>query len=269
MASDSLNDGVQFGPANPPWAHGIKRKTLSDHPPWFREHVISIVRGAFSGVPHASSTSDTENALGWRASCYWYVSRADDLYGSVIFLCDASAATSSSQDGGSICMFDTGGMWTGRIKIQPDCPPMSPDRMKVILACSRPLADWRAGFSNHLAQYYKTAVEYVLGNPPTPSVPNFPVVCASPNKSVAWTWEARIPNDSCDALVQPRRCYMDFNTKDGLSEWLERQPLMLVSIVEVTKWIAANAYTAGGFIDDHRSPTELANQFIADSFLGI
>src|SRR4051794_7143868 len=96
---------TSFQPKSPIWVHGVNRQVASSHLPFFHAHVTSVMRGRFSGIPQTGGTRETEKALGFEPSCYWYLWRADDLYGEVVFLCAAHDDGWDVSDGG-VCDFD-------------------------------------------------------------------------------------------------------------------------------------------------------------------
>lgn len=238
---------------NAPWVHGIKKKTTG---PYVFAHIASVVGKRFSDIPRAPSSAATETDLAYPPSIYWYLGRADDLYGSVVFLCEARTETAGESDGG-VCPFDSGGMWTGRIALNPPAPAKSTERREILSRYTMSLSGWKALFGQHLTRAYASPLGYVRGHPPTNPPSGFPVICANPpNHPVAWTWEGRVVYEHADKRVHARHAYMAADRRHALRSWLLTQPWHVLR--EVRSWLKDHVDT----VPLGRSPARAANDLL-------
>lgn len=244
----------------PAWVHGIKRKTAEQYVDFFHRHVLAIIRSRSIEIPHAASLTDTEKSLGIPPSMYWYIGRADDLYGEVVFLCHANTTNSDPQQEG-MCPFDSGGMWSGRIHTNPLYEPMSKERHEVFWRFNTSLLDWDKLFLSHIQSYYSVPSHYVLGHPPNSMPTDFAVVCSQPpNHSVAWTWEVHVACERADTRVRARHGYMTKARKDEVMNWIEEQSWEI--LIEVLPWIESHIDTPPLGGSPAASPVDLVNKFL-------
>lgn len=167
------------------WASGIRPPKIEDE---WHPLVLKILSYKFHESPSRGRTEEAENGLAIAPSCYWYVWRADELYGEVVFLWREGAVPLRDSDGG-VAPFDSGGFWHGFVRTSTVFADDVEKRSFFASICVK-VSEWRTPFFEYVTSNYDDARDYVEGRTPAVGTPG--IVRGAPNAASAWTWEARI-----------------------------------------------------------------------------
>lgn len=167
------------------------------------------------------STVEAEAGLGIDGGpCYFYVMRADEQYGLVIFLLTEADDAEWPADVYGATPFDSGGWWRGKIETIPCLDRTTRcDRFKAV---DVPLQKWQSAFNYHVANN-TTMLSYVTGTPPAEHAPAVAeiILATAQNSAKAWTWEVRIPPSLIADRVQLHSAYMASEDRDEYIDWVE------------------------------------------------
>ena len=249
MITESTNPARQQQVIAPPWVSGLRPKVKGRD---WREAVASIILNEMERLPVGEKTAEAEAGLGLKSSLYWYILRAEELFGYAVFLWRANVSDWLPDQGG-MSPFDSGGLWHDYI--QTTSPLVDDEAKRVLFAQnSRGLRGWNDVFRSYLSDNYDNPQDYILGLPPRFGVPQ--ILKQSPNSAQAWTWEARVAREAFNAgLVALQTLYWRQNQEDSFLLWIEGASRYDDLIQErLTLWVQAH----GVICPVSESPTQQA-----------
>ena len=175
--------------------HGLRQGRVDGDERWF-ERLTSAIKGSWP-VPTASvRTQSAERGLGISGKPYYfYALRADRRFGFVVFLLSEIEGVDWPPDARGATSFDSGGMWFGKIAIDP--PLDQNGRRGLFMSHDVTLAAWRSEFETYIGRCYGAVADYVRGSAPAGTQPQnlgHAIVVDEPNEPLAWTWEVRVPH---------------------------------------------------------------------------
>jgi len=186
----------------------------------WRAAVASIIFLEVGDLEPSESTKAAERGLGLQRSHYWYILRAEAMFGYAVFSARATIADWQPHDGGA-CPFDSGGFWHGYIATDP--PLLTGGAKKSFFERhNQPLAVWRQGFDAYLSSNYDRARDYIRGRAPRHGLPE--IMKVSTNTTQAWTWEARTrPDAPLRERIELIGLYWSAQDQDQFEYWVESE----------------------------------------------
>lgn len=161
-------------------------------------------------LPHATTTAQDTDAMDEPSSAYFYVGRAEPLYGRAVIVFDAQRCP------GTVNTFDTGGLLNGFIKQTSGLP--TPE---FITADSR---DWTGTACQDLDEWIHRAFSgpsaYRDGTAPVEHA-NPSIDITRESRPASWTWEARTPIDDLRNL-KTRCLFIEQQDYEELMAYLEQ-----------------------------------------------
>ncbi len=233
------NACVQSNPMNKLLTRGLRHKHLHGREDW-RELVTRAIQGKWP-VPVASpQTTQAERGLGIPGEPYYfYVLRAEDSYGLVVFVLSEAEAAAWPANAMGATPFDSGGWWLGKIHTDPALDASA--RQAAFQTLDVPLPDWQRAFERYVLAYYGTVGDYIKGLSPgsdsTPAGTGFTFIKAQPNTARAWTWEVRVPHGLIAGRLALQAVYMTEVSRDEYVDWLWRSALTDNESYRIHRWV--------------------------------
>lgn len=238
-----------------PWISGIQPPTASAS---WQERVYAVVTNAYSRGAAREKTAEAESGLEIRSSVYWYVMRASEHFGFIIFLWHEAEAVKWAPKDGAAAPFDTGGLWHGRIATTRSLSDS--EKRQLIARVSVTLPEWRESFMKYLSDNYTAPEEYVNGNVPRTGVVE--IRYDGTNSQAAWTWEARVCRAASREQVRVASIYWTEDDRRAFEEWLtERDDLDELEVVHLLRHIAGMSSTT--------PPDELPSVTVQRHLIGV
>ena len=218
---------------------GLRHSRLDGRGDW-RDLVTKAIQGEWPAPAAAAQTLAAERGLGILGEPYYfYVLRAEDSYGLVVFVFREAEDTAWPSDAMGATPFDSGGWWLDKIRTQP--PLNTADRQAVFRTLDVPLRDWQGAFERYILGQYDTLGHYLEGRAPRadsrPSEIGFTIVKGQPNTARAWTWEVRIPHGMVAGRLVLQAAYMTEVSRNAYIDWLWRSGLTDAESRQVHGWI--------------------------------
>jgi hypothetical protein len=200
-------------------------------------------------------TSEAEEGLRIKSSCYFYLFRTDQEFGYVVFVWTPAREDWAAGDGGA-CPFDTGGLWHDRMVTDPVL--RTGDEKRAFFArhdC--PLDSCASRFSSYLERnYVGTEEAYIDGHPPAEGVAE--IFKAPPNNARSWTWEVRIRRDRLPGGIELERITWNEEQVRSFVDWIRNDSRFdlatkrkLQSIVKTTSLSSAPGTGAAQIAAEH------------------
>ena len=211
--------------------------------------MTSTIQEEWPAPDAAVRTLEAESGLGIVGKPYYfYVLRAEDSYGFVVFVLSEAEDVTWPPDAKGAAPFDSGGWWLGKIHTKPRLDPAA--RQTAFQASEVLLRDWKGAFEQYLHANYSTVDEYVEGRPPRfgcqPQQTEFTIHHRPLNAPKAWTWEVRIPHSLIAGRLTPKEVYITEINRDDYIYWLLRESRLPDSTTRrIIGWIAEHARVIG------------------------
>ena len=201
---------------------GLRHSRLDERGDW-RELVTKVIQGEWLAPAASAQTLAAERGLGILGQPYYfYVLRAEDSYGLVVFVFREAADAAWPADAMGATPFDSGGWWLEKIRTEP--PLDTVERQAAFRTLDVPLQDWQGAFERYVLDQYDTLAHYLEGHAPKtgspPSELGFTVLKGQPNTARAWTWEVRIPHGMAAHRLVLQAAYMTAVSRDAYLDWL-------------------------------------------------
>jgi hypothetical protein len=177
--------------------------------------------GQLNDLPAAPKTEEAEALLdGGQRQAYYYVGRCMPEYGA---LCVAHVGPTAPDHPTRTCVFDTGGMVHGKIRLTHE---LSIDgKVSVVQSHSYEGNKYEADFENWIQGSFLSMTDYVRGE--RPSFSPVPEIELDANEPFAWTWEGRHRASNRDEpLLAPIKIFMRRGHPRLYKEWLRRSRLL-------------------------------------------
>ena len=217
---------------------GLRNNRL--HGSWY-ELVTRAVRGEWPAPVASTHTLEAERGLGIVGEPYYfYVLRAEDTYGFVVFVVNEAEGTVWPQDARGATPFDSGGWWLDKIRTDPQLD--EPARQDAFRKLDVPLRDWQGAFEQYIGSRYDHVGDYLEGRAPESrrelGDTKFAIIEGQPNEARAWTWEVRVPHELIPSRLILREVYMEEGDRDEYLDWLwHRSPLTDSECRRIERWI--------------------------------
>ena len=221
---------------------GLRNKRLRrDEEGWWRELVTKAIQGEWPAPAASSQTLEAERGLGILGKPYYfYVLRAEDSYGLVVFVLSEAEGVVWPADARGATPFDSGGWWSDKIHTAP--PLDTAARQAAFRTLDVPLRNWQDAFEQYIHAHYGTVGDYLEGRAPKtgsqPPETGFTIIKGQPNTARAWTWEVRVPHDLIASRLTLRAVYMTEVSRDDYIDWLWRSPLADSETPRIHRWIS-------------------------------
>ena len=208
------------------------------------ELVTRAVRGQWPAPAASPRTLEAEYALGIVGKPYYfYVLRAEDTYGFVVFVVNEAEGIVWPQDARGATPFDSGGWWLDEIRTEPQLDETA--RQAAFRKRDVPLRDWQDTFEQYIRSRYGQVGEYLEGRAPESGSDledtDFAIVKGRPNEARAWTWEVRVPHELIPGRLILRAVYMEREDCHDYIEWLWHDSLLADSeCLRVERWIRSH-----------------------------
>ena len=208
------------------------------------ELVTRAVRGEWPAPTASPQTLEAERGLGIVGKPYYfYVLRAERIYGFVVFVLSEAEGAVWPQDARGATPFDSGGWWLGKIRTDPALDET--ERQAAFRKLDVPLRDWQDACEQYIGSQYGTIGDYLKGRAPRPGseLPEagFTIIKGEPNEARAWTWEVRVPHELILDHLTLMKVFMDERLRDGYRDWVRRNGQLADSErLEVLKWITGH-----------------------------
>ena len=218
---------------------GLRHAQLRGGGDW-RELVTRAIRREWPAPAASPQTLEAECGLGILGKPYYfYVLRAEDSYGLVVFVLSEAEGAAWPADARGATPFDSGGWWSDKIRTDP--PLDTTARQAAFRTLDVPLRDWRDAFEQYIRAHYSTVGDYLEGRAPTsgnqPPGIGFTIIKGQPNTAQAWTWEVRIPHDLIVGRLVLRAVYMTEVSRDDYVDWLWYSPLADSESSRIHRWV--------------------------------
>ena len=225
---------------------GLRKARLRDGGAW-PELVTKAIQGQWPAPAASSQTLEAERGLGIRGKPYYfYVLRAEDSYGLVVFVLSEAENAVWPADARGATPFDSGGWWLGMIHTDP--PLDTAARQGAFQTLDVPLHGWQDAFEQYIHAHYDTISDYIDGRAPEignqPLEMGFTIVNGLPNTARAWTWEVRVPHDLIADRLTLRAIYMSEVSRDDYIDWLWRSPLADSESRRIDRWFSDHVVVA-------------------------
>ena len=199
------------------------------------------IQGEWPAPAASPQTLEAERGLGIHGKPYYfYVLRAEDSYGLVVFVLSEAESTVWPADARGATPFDSGGWWLDKIHTDP--PLDTTTRQATFRTLDVPLCGWQDAFEKYIHAHYGTVVDYLEGRAPkTGSQPleaGFTIIKGQPNTAQAWTWEVRVPHDLISGRLTLRAIYMTEVSRGDYIDWLWRSPLTDSESRRINRWFS-------------------------------
>jgi hypothetical protein len=236
--TQGLNSTVKKGQYSD-WRHIVTCRLASDY-----QHIASSDR-----------TKEAETGLAISPPCaYWFFSRVDDLYGSVLMVWRSVDGADLSSEYLQVAPYDTGGLWHGHIKMSRTFSP----------ACKRShVRNWSTTpehciplFLDWLRNVFSDSGKYVAGT----ERPRYVLQDHMPpsgNNCPAWSWELRCPKVTdltkfftLDAIFMTKEA--ELTLRSYIQETYDGADMrQLLQKLSAARWIAGS--NGSSTIDDARN----------------
>ena len=219
--------------------HGLRQGRVDGDERWF-ERLTSAIKGSWP-VPTASvRTQSAERGLGISGKPYYfYALRADRRFGFVVFLLSEIEGVDWPPDARGATSFDSGGMWFGKIAIDP--PLDQNGRRGLFTSHDVTLAAWRSEFETYIGRCYGAVADYVRGSAPAGTQPQnlgHAIVVGEPNEPLAWTWEVRVPHQLAPHRLELQAVCLSEESRNLYLGWLwDESPLTTNERREIAGWL--------------------------------
>ena len=215
---------------------GLRSNRLHGGEDW-RELVTAAIQGKWPAPAARPQTLEAEHGLGILGKPYYfYVLRAEDSYGLVVFVLSEAEGAAWPADARGATPFDSGGWWSGKIRTAP--PLGTTARQAAFRTLDVPLRDWEDAFERDILAHYGTLSDYIEGRAPDRSPgTGFTIVRGQPNAARAWTWEVRIPHGLIAGRLELRAIYMNEANRDDYIDWLWHSSLSDGESQRIHRWV--------------------------------
>ena len=218
---------------------GLRHSPLNGRADW-RELVTRAIQGEWPTPAASAQTRAAERGLGILGEPYYfYVLRAEDSYGLVVFVFREAVDAAWPADAMGATPFDSGGWWLDKILTEP--PLNAAERQAGFRTLDVPLRDWQGAFERYILGQYDTLGHYLEGRAPNadtqPSGIGFTIVKGEPNTARAWTWEVRIPHGLVAGRLVLQAAYMTEVSRDSYLDWLWGSGLADAESRRIHEWI--------------------------------
>ena len=222
---------------------GLRHSRLDERGDW-RELVTKAIQGEWPAPAASVQTLAAERGLGILGQPYYfYVLRAEDSYGLVVFVFREAVDAAWPADAMGATPFDSGGWWLERIHTAP--PLDAVERQAAFRALEVPLQDWQSAFERYVLEQYDTLAQYLEGHAPKAANPppdlGFTILKGQPNTARAWTWEVRVPHGMAAGRLVLQAVYMTAASRDVYLDWLWRSGLEDAESGRIHEWVEAHA----------------------------
>ena len=221
---------------------GLRSERLPGGGDW-RELVTRAIRGEWPAPAASRQTLEAERGLGILGKPYYfYVLRAEDSYGLVVFVLSETEGVVWPADARGATPFDSGGWWSDKIHTAP--PLDATERQAAFRTLDAPLRGWQDAFEQYIHAHYGTIGDYLEGRAPKtgsqPPEAGFTIIRGQPNTAQAWTWEVRVPHDLIAGRLTLRAVYMTEVSRAEYVDWLWRSPLADSESRGIHWWISSS-----------------------------
>lgn len=222
---------------------GLRHSRLDERGDW-RELVTKAIQGEWPAPAASAQTLAAERGLGILGQPYYfYVLRAEDSYGLVVFVFREAADAAWPADAMGATPFDSGGWWLEKIRTEP--PLDTAERQAAFRTLDVPLQDWQSAFERYILERYDTLAHYLEGHAPKAASPpsdlGFTILKGQPNTARAWTWEVRVPHGIAAGRLALQAVYMTAVSRDAYLDWLWRSGFEDAESGRIHQWIEAHA----------------------------
>ena len=220
---------------------GLRNVRLPGGGDWC-ELVTRAIQGKWPAPAASPQTLEAERGLGILGKPYYfYVLRAEDSYGLVVFVLSEAEGVVWPEDARGVAPFDSGGWWSDKIHTDP--PLDTTARQAAFRTLDVPLRGWQAAFEQYIHAHYGTVGDYLEGcAPKTGSQPpeiGFTIIKGQPNTARAWTWEVRVPHGLIADRLTLRAVYMTEISRAEYVDWLYyHSPLADSESLRIHRWIS-------------------------------
>lgn len=169
---------------------------------------------------------------------YFYVLRAEESYGLVVFVFKEAQRPHWPADAMGATPFDRGGWWLDKVRTEP--PLNASARQAAFRTLDVPLHGWQAAFERYILDHYDTLGQYLEGRAPmADALPEagFTIVRGQPNTARAWTWEVRVPHSMVAGRLVLQAAYMTEASRGQYLDWLWRGVLADAESRRIQEWI--------------------------------
>lgn len=169
---------------------------------------------------------------------YFYVLRAEESYGLVVFVFKEAQRPHWPADAMGATPFDRGGWWLDKVRTEP--PLNASARQAAFRTLDVPLHGWQAAFERYILDHYDTLGQYLEGRAPmADALPEagFTIVRGQPNTARAWTWEVRVPHSMVAGRLVLQAAYMTEASRGQYLDWLWRDVLADAESRRIQEWI--------------------------------
>ena len=220
---------------------GLRSARLRGGGDW-RELVTKAINGEWPDPAASPQTLEAEGGLGILGNPYYfYVLRAEDSYGLVVFVLSEAEGVVWPADARGATPFDSGGWWSDKIHTAP--PLDTAARQAAFRTLDVPLCGWQDAFEQYIHAHYGTVGDYLEGRAPrsgsrSPET-GFTIIEGQPNTARAWTWEVRVPHDLIAGRLMLRAVHMTEISHAEYVDWLYyHSPLADSESLRVHRWIS-------------------------------
>ena len=215
---------------------GLRNQRLPGSEDW-RELVTKAIRGEWPAPAASPQTLEAEYGLGILGKPYYfYVLRAVDNYGFVVFVLSEAGGVVWPADARGATPFDSGGWWSDKIHTDP--PLDTTARQTAFQKLDVPLRGWQDAFEQYIHAHYGTIGDYLEGRAPRTGSQPPEIIKGQPNTEQAWTWEVRAPHDLIAGRLTLRAVYMTEVSRDDYVDWLWRSTLADSETLRIYQWIS-------------------------------
>ena len=219
---------------------GLRKTRLRDGGDW-PELVTQAIQGKWPAPAASPQTLEAERGLGVAGKPYYfYVLRAEDSYGLVVFVLSETEGTVWPADARGATPFDSGGWWLHIIHTDP--PLDTTARQAAFQTLDVPLRGWQDAFEHYIHTHYGTVGDYINGRAPKngrqPLEAAFTIIKGQPNTPRAWTWEVRVPHDLIADRLTLLAIYMSEVSRADYADWLWRSPLADSESRRIDRWLS-------------------------------
>ena len=246
--------------------HGLRQRHVDGDGRWF-ERITDAIKGRWP-VPIASpGTQSAERGLGISGGPYYfYALRADRRFGFVVFLLREVEGVDWPPDAKGATPFDSGGMWFGKIAVDP--PLSQKERRGFFKTHDVSLDSWRPAFETYIDIRYKTVTDYVRGSAAIGTRPRHSgpaIIMEDPNEPRAWTWEVRVPHQLAARHLELRAVSLSEESRNLYLGWLwDHSRLSTSEKRDIDKWIKDHAIVPSPGLSAADKAAEWITQEIAD-----
>lgn len=189
------------------------------------ELVTRAVRGEWPAPVASPQTIEAERGLGIVGKPYYfYVLRAERIYGFVVFVLSEAEGAVWPQDARGATPFDSGGWWLEKIRTDPALDET--ERKAAFRKLDVPLRGWQEAFERYIDSRYGRVGDYLEGRAPDSGCDSaetgFAIIKGKPNEARAWTWEVRVPHQLIPGRLTLRKVYMTERCRHDYIEWVWR-----------------------------------------------